>query len=86
MSKDIKVSENAVCKFYVNSWTKGAEQWAASYGFDDIKCLLAVQKKNTSDKSYVLIRNDEFIYDSKKYEDVGVHIDIIALSEGKSRI
>ena len=83
--EDIKVAENEVCEFYTNSCTEGAEQWAKTWGIDDIKCLIAVQKINPADRAYVLIRHNDFIYESQKYESVAVHIDVIAISEGKVR-
>jgi len=83
--KDTKVAENEKCESYVNSWTQGAEKWAKEWGLDNIKCFFVVQKENPDDKDYVLVRNDEFIYDTKSYEALVCHIDMIALSEGKER-
>jgi hypothetical protein len=80
------VAENEKCKFFINSFTVEAEKWAQKYGMKDIKCLLAVQKDNKNDKSYVLIRNEEFIYDTTSYEALGCYIDAFAVSEGRKRI
>lgn len=82
---DVKVAENEVCTFYSNSMTKGVIDWAKQWGINDIVCLIAAQKKNPQDKEYVLIRNNEFIYANTKYEAIGVHIDVIGMSEGKTR-
>jgi len=82
--KNTKIAENDVCIFYVNTWTKGAETWAEKWGFNDIKCLLAEQKSDPEDKEYVLVQNDEFIYVSKKYEDLVAHIDMIAIEDGRT--
>jgi len=82
---DIKVGENDQCLFYVNSWTKGVEDWAVSWGLV-IKCLISVQNKDPEDKDYILMENGEVIYSDKKIEGLGVHIDMIALSRGKKKI
>ena len=84
--EDVKVAENDVCTFYTNDCTAGAEDWAKKiWGIDDIKCLLVVQKANSC-KEYVLVRNNEYIYNSQSYEALAVYIDVIAFSEGRERL
>jgi len=82
--KDTKVAENDKCIFYVNSFTQGAEQWAAKWGMNDIKCLVAEQKSGPWDREYILVQNDEFVYSSQRYEDLACHIDMVAIKEGRT--
>lgn len=85
IQNDRKVGDNNVCEFYQNSWTDGAENWAKGWGLKEIRCMIAVQKKNPDDKDYILIDGNEIIYATKQYEALGVHIDIVALSRGLKR-
>ena len=82
--EDTKVAENDQCYFYTNSFTQGAEDWAGKYGLEGITCYKAVQKSDPDDMDYVLVRNGEFIYDTKGYDTLGCHIDFMALNEGKT--
>lgn len=78
------IATNDKANFYRSIFTEGAEKWAREYGLNDIRCVVA-EEKATGHKSYVLIRDGQFIYDTTNYEQLGVHIDMIALSEGKQR-
>jgi len=82
MIEDVKLFENKQCFFYVNDWTRGAEDYAKACGLN-IKCLHAVQKDNSKDEIYILIENNEIIYEQGSYEGLGCYIDMIALSRGK---
>lgn len=82
--EDTFVAENGKVKWYKNSWTKSAEEWAAGWGLKGIRCLIAEQK-STGERDYVLIQGNEFIYESKQYEAIGVHIDIMAAHDGLKR-
>jgi hypothetical protein len=84
LTESTKIAENEVCNFYVDSFTEGADQWAKKWGLGGIKCLVAEQKSDPNDKEYVLIQDNEFVYSSKSYESIAVHIDTIALSQGKT--
>ena len=85
MNDDKLYLETDKCFFYSNSWTQGINKWAKEWGFKRMICLLAVQKSNPKDKDYVLIRDNEIIYEDKNYESLATHIDMIATSEGKKR-
>ena len=80
----IKIAENEQAIFYVNSMTKGVEDYAKRNAKDNkvdlgnLKCLLA-ESKETGAKEYVLIQNNEYIFATHGYEDVGCHIDMMIL-------
>jgi len=82
---EVKVTENEVCNFYSNSFTKNAEAYAKSHGLDGITCLIAEQKNDTSDREYVLIENDEYVCFSHNYEAMGEYVDTVALIRGKKK-
>jgi len=84
--KDKVVAENDKCQFAVNSWTEGAEKYAVHTWDIKLRCLLAIQKSNPSERDYILLVNNEVVYSSKSYEGIGAHIDMLALSEGKKKV
>ena len=84
MFPDILVAENDRCKFYRNQMTDGIMDWASEWGFKDLRCILAEQKSDQS-RNYILLKGQEVVFEHKKAEDVAVHIDIMALAEGKKR-
>lgn len=84
MFPEIFVAENDRCKFYQNSMTDRITDWAKEYGFNDLRCIIAEQKSDKS-RNFLLLRGQEVIFDHTKAEDVAVHIDIMALAEGKTK-
>lgn len=84
MFPETLVGENAKCRFYSNSTIKDIDEWAKEWGFTNLHSLLAEQKSDGS-REYILIRDNEVIYANSVLEAVGVHIDILALAEGKKR-
>jgi hypothetical protein len=83
--KDEKVFENDVCIFYQNEMTKIADVWIRDWGMKSVRCFLVVQKKDSSDKEYVLVDGNEIVYANTQYEAVGARIDIMALDRGLKR-
>jgi len=84
MDKDIVAGENNKCVFYVNSWTKGVEQWAKEWGLKNIRCMVAEQK-DTKEREYIVIEGNDVIFAHKQYESIACHIDIIAVNRGLKR-
>lgn len=83
--EETKVFENETCHFYRSSFTDSANRYAREYGFDDLFCFLAVMKENEMDRNYVLIKNNDVVYDTKGFEAICTHIDMMAVDEGKKR-
>ena len=81
---DVLVGENEKCSFYTNGMTRGAEEWAMGWGLEGIRCLVAVQK-GSGEKDYLLVRGGQVVHGTKSYEALGVHIDAMAIAEGKKR-
>jgi hypothetical protein len=81
--EEFKVFENEKSHFYRSKWTDSANRYARDYGFDNLFCFIAVMKENEEDRSYVLIREQEVVYDTKQYEALCSHIDIMAIAEDK---
>ena len=83
--EEVMVFENEKARFYRSKWTDSANRYAREYGFEDIFCFIAVMKEDENDRSYVLICEQNIVYDTKQYEALCSHIDMVALVEGKER-
>ena len=79
-----KITDNGKCTFYSDSWTIEAEKWAKEWGLKGFRCMLAEQN-NTKEIDYILIEENQVVYETKQYEALAVHIDIIAVSKGLKR-
>jgi hypothetical protein len=84
MKDDTLIGSNNKCNFYINDWTKGAEQWAKEWGLKNIRCMIAEQKEDKA-RDYLLVEGNDIIYSTTGYENLAVHIDIIAVGKGLKR-
>jgi hypothetical protein len=71
MIKDKKIGENEKAIFYENMFTKD---------FGDGFRIVMVEEKKNGRKTYLLLENEEMIYESQQIEGVLYHRDFILLS------
>ena len=75
-----KKGENDRCVFYSTPQTKNLDNWATNrWNLKGVVCLVAQQKDDPRTKDYILTRDGQIIFDSKKLEDISCHIDFMGL-------
>jgi len=84
MFPETMVGENGKCRFYSNSTVKDLDQYAKDWCFTDLRSLIAEQKSDGV-REYILIRDNEVVFAHAGLDAVGVHIDIMAVNEGKKK-
>jgi hypothetical protein len=85
-NEEILVYENEKAKWYTNSWTKSATEWAhKKCGLDETMVLIAIEKEN-GDKAFVVLekKGNEMspIYENPNYEALCYFLDALSISRG----
>lgn len=80
------VFENDKAKWFSNSWTRSATDWAhKKCGLKEIVVLIA-EHKEEGEKSYIILerRENEMspIYENTNYEAVCYHLDAMSVARG----
>lgn len=69
--------ENGV-KLYTNSFTEGAERWAKGrWNLLEVRVFLA--EIPNGERFYIIVDKTETVFETKNYEQLSVHIDIMGL-------
>ena len=64
-------------KLYTTLMTENLERYAISKNLKNIRCFLSVRNE---ERTYILVYGQNVIYESRRAEETGAHIDMIAVS------